>query len=193
MVKCSYTDKTVKCRTSSKLSNKKTSSISFRINEEYEKILRTIAEENKTSLNTLANQIFGNYVEFELYAKQFGTLRMSTDTFRRMLNSMDEKNIVEIATVCGSEEVKEFILFKWKEVTSKTIRDFIKIYFDLCGYGRCNIDATEGSVTFSVHHDLQEKGSLFLKHLFEALIRTSLGKGCRTTLTKDTITISFQP
>ena len=75
------------------MSSKKTSSISFRINEEYEKVLRNIAEENKTSLNTLANQIFGNYVEFEIYLKQFGTLRMSTDTFRRMLASLDEKTL----------------------------------------------------------------------------------------------------
>ena len=175
------------------MSSKKTSSISFRINEEYEKVLRKIAEENKTSLNTLANQIFGNYVEFELYAKKFGTLRMSTDTFRRMLDVLDEKNIMEIATRCGSQEVKEFILFKWKEISSRTITDFIKIYFDLCGYGRCNLDETEGKVMFSVHHDLQEKGSLFLKHLFESLIRTTLDKDCKTNVTSDTITISFQP
>ena len=175
------------------MSSKKTSSISFRINEEYEKVLRNIAEENKTSLNTLANQIFGNYVEFELYAKKFGTLRMSTDTFRRMLDVMDEKSIMEIATRCGSQEVKEFILFKWKDVNSKTVTDFIKIYFDLCGYGRCNLDETEGKVTFSVHHDLQKKGSLFLKYLLESLIRTGLDKDCKTNVTDDTITISFQP
>ena len=175
------------------MSSKKTSSISFRINEEYEKVLRNIAEENKTSLNTLANQIFGNYVEFELYAKKFGTLRMSTDTFRRMLDGMDEKRIMEIATRCGSQEIKEFILFKWKEINSKTVTDFIKIYFDLCGYGRCSMDEVEGNVTFSVHHDLQEKGSLFLKHLFESLIRTALDKDCKTKVTSDTITISFQP
>ena len=175
------------------MSSKKTSSISFRINEKYEKVLRGIAEENKTSLNTLVNQIFGNYVEFELYAKKFGTLRMSTDTFRRMLDDMDERNIVETATRCGSQEVKEFILFKWKEINSRIVTDFIKIYFELCGYGRCNLDETEGKVTFSVHHDLQKKGSLFLKHLLESLIRTALNKDCKTNVTSDTITISFQP
>jgi len=115
------------------MSSKKTSSISFRINEEYEKVLRDIAEKNKISLNTLANQIFGNYAEFEIYAKKFGTLRTSTDTFRRLLNGMDEKNLVEVATRCGSQEAKEFVLFKWKEINSKTVTDFIKIYFDLCG------------------------------------------------------------
>ena len=118
---------------------------------------------------------------------------MSTDTFRRILANMDEKNIIEISTRCGSQEVREFILFKWKKVNSKTITEFIKVYFDLCGYGRCNLNETEGNVTFSVHHDLQEKGSLFLKHLFESLIRIALDKDCKTTVTKDTITVSFQP
>ena len=173
--------------------SKKTSSISFRINAEYEKVLREIAEENKTSLNTLANQIFGNYVEFEIYARKFGTLRMSTDTFRRILDSIDEKKVVDIATRCGSQEIKEFILFKWKKLTAKTVTDFIKIYFDLCGYGRCSLEETEGRIMFSVHHDLQEKGSLFLKHLLESLIRTTLDKDCKITLTNDTITVSFQP
>ena len=53
-------------------------------------------------------------MEFEIYAKKFGTMRMSTDTFRRMLDSIDENKIVDIATRCGSQEIKEFILFKWK-------------------------------------------------------------------------------
>ena len=175
-----------------KLVNKKTSSISFRIDEEYEKVLRQIAEENKTSLNTLANQIFGNYVEFEIYAKKFGTLRMSTDTFRRVLATMDDKNIMEIATRCGSQEAKEFILFKWKEINLETVTDFIKKYFDLCGYGRCNLEETEGRIIFSVHHDLQKKGTMFLKHFFESLIQSTLDRECKTTITNDTITIDFQ-
>ena len=175
------------------MSNKSTSSISFRIDKEYEKVLRGTAEKNKISLNTLANQIFGSYVEFEIYAKKFGTLRMSTDTFRRLLKNLDDKKIIEVATRCGSQEIKEFILFKWKEINSKTVTAFINVYFDLCGYGRCDLNETESKVTFSVHHDLQEKGSLFLKYLFESLIRTALDKDCKTTVTNDTITVSFQP
>lgn len=175
------------------MSSKKTSSISFRIDAKYEKVLREVAEKNKTSLNTLANQIFGNYAEFEIYAKKFGTLRMSTDTFRRMLKNMDDKELIDVATRCGSQEIKEFILFKWNELNSKTVTAFINMYFDLCGYGRCNMNDTGSKVTFSVHHDLQEKGSLFFKHLLESLIRTTLNTDCKTTTTDDTITVSFQP
>lgn len=175
------------------MSGKKTSSISFRIDAEYEKVLREVAEKNKISLNTLANQIFGNYAEFEIYAKKFGTLRMSTDTFRRMLRNMNDRELIDVATRCGSQEIKEFILFKWNELNSETVTAFIGMYFDLCGYGRCSMNDREGKVTFSVHHDLQEKGSLFFKHLMESLIRTTLNADCKTTTTDDTITVSFQP
>ena len=43
---------------------KKTSTVSFRINTEYDEALRAEAEEKKVSMNTLVNQIFGEYVDW---------------------------------------------------------------------------------------------------------------------------------
>ncbi|HET7389550.1 MAG TPA: hypothetical protein VFJ51_01915 [Nitrososphaeraceae archaeon] len=42
---------------------KKTSTISFRIDSQYDRVLLNEAEEKKVSLNTLANQIFGEHIE----------------------------------------------------------------------------------------------------------------------------------
>lgn len=175
------------------LDSKKTESITFRIDEKYDKILRKIADEEKISLNTLANQIFGNYVELEVYFQKFGILKLSTDSFRRILAVIDDNDIVEVATRGGSLEGKEFILFKWKELSLKTVTDFIKIFFDFCGFGRCDMEINESNVCLSVHHDLKEKGSLYIKHFLESLIRTTLDKSCKTTTTEDSVTLSFQP
>ena len=171
---------------------KKSESITFRIDEKYDTILRKIADEKKISLNTLANQIFGNYVELEVYLQKFGVLKLSTDSFRRILAILDDKNIVEVATRAGSLEAKEFILFKWKELNLQTVTDFIKIFFDVCGFGRCDLEINPSKVSLSAHHDLKEKGSLYIKHFLESLIRTSLNKSCKTTITEDSVTIEFQ-
>ncbi|MDC8438289.1 MAG: toxin-antitoxin system HicB family antitoxin, partial [Candidatus Nitrosotenuis sp.] len=40
------------------MSAKKTASLTFRIDEKFEKVLRKTAKERRVSLNTLANQIF---------------------------------------------------------------------------------------------------------------------------------------
>lgn len=174
------------------MSGKRTSSITFRIDEKYDKALRKIAEEKKISLNTLANQIFGDFVELEQYTRKFGILKMSTDTFRRILSVIPEKDLVELAIRGGSQEAKEFILFKWKELSSKNVTDFIKMYFEFCGYGRCDMDSTEDKASISIHHDLKEKGSLYLKHFLEGLVRATLDKPCKTKITEDTVTLSFQ-
>jgi hypothetical protein len=172
--------------------SKKSTSITFRIDESSEQALRALANENRVSLNTLANQIFGRFVEFETFAEKFGTVRMSSDTFRRILDSMDEDQITDMAIRGGSQEAKEFILFKWKEVNLENIIEFIRMYFDLCGYGRCDLKRTEGKITISVHHDFQKKGSLYLKHFLESLIQAGLDKQCKTVTTRDTVTLSFQ-
>ena len=173
--------------------SKKTSSITFRIDENSEQGLRKLAEANRVSLNTLANQIFSDYIECEVFTKKFGTLKISTDSFRRILSSISEKDLIDLAVRGGSQEVKEFILFKWKELNSKNVTDFIKMYFEFCGYGRCDMESTEGKVSISVHHDLKEKGSVYLKHFLESLVRSTLDKPCNVTTTEDVVTLSFQP
>jgi proteasome assembly chaperone (PAC2) family protein len=172
--------------------SKKSSSITFRIDEKSEQGLRKLAEANRVSLNTLANQIFSDYIECEVFTKKFGTLKISTDSFRRILSFISEKDLIDLAVRGGSQEAKEFMLFKWKELNLDVVTDFIKMYFEFCGYGRCDMDKTESKISLSVHHDLKEKGSLYLKHFLESLVRASLDKSCSVTTTEDTVTLSFQ-
>ena len=171
---------------------KKSDSVTFRIDEKYDKALRKMADEQKISLNTLVNHIFGNYVEAEVYLQKFGVLKLSTDSFRRILAELDDKAIVDVATRAGSLEAKEFILFKWKELTLQTVTSFIKIFFDVCGFGRCVLVSDSSKVVLSVHHDLKENGSLYIKQFLESLIRTTLDKSCKTTITEDSVTTEFQ-
>lgn len=171
---------------------KKSDSVTFRIDEKYDKALRKIADEQKISLNTLVNHILGNYVETEVYLQKFGTLKLSTDSFRRILAELDDKTIVDVAIRAGSLEAKEFILFKWKELNLQSVIGFIKIFFDVCGFGRYDIVVDSFKVVLSAHHDLKEKGSLYIKYFLESLIRTSLDKSSKTTITEDSVTIEFQ-
>lgn len=173
------------------LSVKKTASITFRIDEKFEKTLRKVAKERRVSLNTLANQIFGNFSEFDTYLERFGTLKISTDTFRRILAVMPQKDLVLVSSNCGSQEAKEFILFKWKEISQDTVIDFIRAYFGYCGYGRCDIEVRPSKIMISVHHDLGENGSVYLRHFLEGLIVSTLNKTCKVITTKDSISLNF--
>ena len=171
--------------------SKKTSTITFRIDEKYEKGLRKEAEEKRISMNTLANQIFGDHVELDQYMKKFGMIEMSKGSFRELLNSLDEKNIINFAKSVGSKEPKDFILFKWKELTPESITKFIKMYFEHCGYGMCDMQKEESTNTVSVHHEFGKNGSIFLKSFLEAIIQSTLEKEESVITTENSVTLKF--
>nr|WP_257720266.1 type II toxin-antitoxin system HicB family antitoxin [Nitrosopumilus piranensis] len=170
---------------------KKTSTITFRINEEHEKGLRKEAEEKRISLNTLANQILGDHVELDQYMKKFGMIEMSKGAFKELLGTLDEKNIINFAKSIGSKEPKDFILFKWKELTPDTVSDFVKMYFENCGYGVCDMQRNNNINTVSVHHDFGKKGSVFLKAFLEAIIQSTLNRDGNVTITENSVSLKF--
>ena len=173
------------------MSIKKTATITFRIDESYAKGLRKEAEEKRISLNTLANQIFGDHVEYAQFMKKFGMVEMSKGSFKDLLDSLDEKNIINFAKSIGSTEPKDFILFKWKKLTADSVTEFIKMYFEHCGYGVCDMQRDDSSSEVSVHHDFGKKGSIFLKAFLEAIVQSSLQRDSDVTITNNSVTLKF--
>ena len=170
---------------------KKTSTITFRIDEKYVKGLRKEAEEKRISLNTLANQVFGDHVEYDQFMKKFGVIEMSKGSFKELLESLDEKNIINFAKSIGSTEPKDFILFKWKKLTPDSVTEFIKMYFEHCGYGMCDMQADDSVSEVSVHHEFGKKGSIFLKAFLEAIVQSSLERDANVAITSNSVTLKF--
>ena len=170
---------------------KKTSTITFRIDEKYTKGLRKEAEEKRISLNTLANQIFGDHVEYDQFMKKFGMIEMSKGSFKELLSSLDEKSIINFAKSIGSTEPKDFILFKWKRLTPDSVTEFIKMYFEHCGYGMCDMQTDESVSEVSVHHDFGKKGSIFLRAFLESIVQSSLERDANVTITSNSVTLKF--
>lgn len=172
--------------------SKKTTTLSFRIDKEYDQILRSEAEEKKVSLNTLVNQIFGEYVDWNKYIKRFGTIILSKEAFELLLDNLDEHKIKTVAIDIATKAPKEFMLFKWKEIDKSNVIDFIKMFFDHCGYGQYDHQVAENKVNkFSIRHELGKKGSIFLDAYLKTVVKHSLGIECQSTIADNSVTIIF--
>ena len=174
------------------MNSKKTSTITFRIDKEYEKILRQDSELKGISLNVLANQIFRDYTEWDRYMKSFGTIVLSRDAFKLIIDELDEKSVISLGVKIGERAPKEFILFKWKVLNSYNVTSFMKMFFDHCGYGKYDHQTQNDKHIFGIRHDLGYRGSLFLKSYLEAVIRSTLGKQCVSTVSDNLLTVSFE-
>lgn len=167
--------------------NSMSTTLTFRLAKEREERLRREAEEKGISLNTLANQIFEEH-EWNRYMQKFGTIILSRDAFKMLLDELDEDTIIRIADEIGDKIPKEFILFKWKEINMNNILSFLKIYFKHCRYGEYD----ESFNKISIKHDLGMKGSLFLKTFIDTTLRT-FNKRCIIKYTEHTLIVDLSP
>lgn len=174
------------------IKRKKTATISFRIDSEYEKLLRSEAEEKKVSLNTLANQIFGEHLEWQRYIERFGTIVISKDAFKLILESLSEDNVVDLAVNIADKAPKEFILFKWKDLNSENVINFVRMFFTHCGYGQYDYVKDQSTNKFSIRHEIGKKGSLFITTYIKTVLKSTLGLDSEAIITDNSITISFK-
>ena len=80
-------------------------------------------------MNTLVNQIFGEYVDWNKYVKRFGTIILSREAFKLLLESLDDDKVNTLAIDIATKAPKDFILFKWKEIDQSHVIGFIKMFF----------------------------------------------------------------
>jgi hypothetical protein len=75
----------------------KTVTRSFRINERAFLALEEEAKKHDISLNTLVNQLFMSYANFDRYFQRLGMIKISKVTFRKILNAAPANEIVGVA------------------------------------------------------------------------------------------------
>jgi hypothetical protein len=174
------------------LNSTTTTTITFRITKKYEDYLRKKAEQERVSINIIANRIFGEYIEWQQFVEKFGTIALSREAFFTLINVIDEQKISEVGAKIGQKMPKEFILFKWKEITYKNIVEFIKMFSDHCLNGDYDYTTTTDNKTvISIKHSMGIKGSIFLKSYFLSLIMETLQKQPNVEITDNSIILRF--
>jgi len=153
----------------------KTATISFRISESALRALQEDAKKQNVSLNTLANQMFVSYADYDRFLQKFHMVKLSTPTLKRIINAATDDAIIEAGRNAGGSVPESFILAKTGELTVANALEYLKLmgaHANLFDYSEVT-HGGKNSVTLT--HDLGAKGSMFLTHYVEAIF-ASLGK-----------------
>ncbi len=166
----------------------KTVTISFRISETAFKALQEDARKHNVSINTLANQLFVTYSEYDRFLSKFRMIKLSAPTFKRILNASTDDAIAEAAKGAGASVPVSFILAQKGEYNLTNAIDYLRTM----GAHANLFDFTEaistGASTITLTHDLGLHGSLFLANYVDALLKP-LGAEYKILRYPDAITI----
>ncbi len=144
----------------------------FRVNERALKALEDEARHQNVSVNTLVNQTFLSYANFDRFVKKLHLIKISRPTFRTVLDAADEDAIIEAGHQAGSDVPKYLIIAKDGTLSLETVLAHLK---GLADYGNLyeyteSVKARRRVVTLG--HELGPKGTLFLAHYVQTVFRS---------------------
>jgi hypothetical protein len=124
------------------------------------------ANSKQVSLNTLANQIFREYVEWYASVPKAGYVTIRRSLLVEMLNEMTEEKILEYAKVTAKDS-RDINLLLAGEYTLTSVLKVIEHKIRISGY-KYRRELKGDTQTFIIQHDLGRKWSLYLGALFKA-------------------------
>ncbi|MGH9978117.1 MAG: hypothetical protein ACRD8Z_20135 [Nitrososphaeraceae archaeon] len=155
------------------------------------------AESREINLDTLVNQIFRRYVEWDSYEPKVGMILVAKPVVIQFFENISEDKIVEIANKIGRNAVKEIALFmkhrididsflQWFEMRMKTASVEIS-------HQRLDDYNSNKTHSYVIRHDLSKNWSIFHKAIFESIFQEVLGKPLRNvSVTPNIFSFSFE-
>lgn len=148
----------------------KTVTRSFRINESAFLALEEEAKKRNISLNTLVNQLFMSYANFDRYFQRLGMVKISKVTFRKILNAAPANEIVEVAKEVVQNSSRIIILARYGTLSLTSVLEFLNNYADYASFvDRSEVVSPGGKRVITLIHSFGEKGSIFVKAYAKAL------------------------
>jgi hypothetical protein len=157
------------------LATKKTSTMTFRIDEEVLNKLREESEHRETSLNTLVNQIFKRYVEWDMFESKVGMVPVAKPIIVELFGKMTKDEIIDMANRIGKNVVRDIALFMKGDISLASFLSWFEMRMKASSI-EINHNIKNGYHTFIVKHDLGDNWSLYHKTVLDLIFVDVLDK-----------------
>ncbi len=171
--------------------SKKTSTMTFRIDENVLNILRSESERNQVTLNSLVNQLLKRYVEWDMYEPKVGLIPIAKPIVVELFSKMSKEDISNMAKKIGKDVVHDIALF----MKNKMDLDSFLSWFETrmtSSLTETNHTIQDGYHVYVLKHELGENWSLYHKIVIELLFNEIFNKTVNVTVSNTTIRFRFR-
>ena len=128
--------------------------------------LRNDAIQKQISLNTLTNQIFEQYIDYNANAAKAGLIAFPRVLLIKLMDKLSEEEIVQIARNIATTQVKDMVLLLKSTYTIESFLAVVESWIRTSGFPfKHEISGTRH--LYIIQHDLNKNWSLYLSKLFD--------------------------
>ena len=169
----------------------KTATASFRLDESSLNALQKDARKQNVSVNTMFNQLFLTYANYDRPMKRFHMLKLPASSFMHLLQAATNEAVIEAGNSAGNDVPKTYIRAKWGELTAESVLDYLRTTADHANLFEYSEVIRGGRINVTLSHDFGVKGSLFLQSYVQAIFEL-LGKPPRFMQDENAVSFELQ-
>lgn len=172
-------------------STKKTSTITFRLDENTIKRLRNESGNRQVSTNTLVNQALRQFLDWGMYESTVGFVIINKQVFVYVFGKLSQKEIVSIATRVGKDEVKNMALFMKGRIDIQSFLAWFELRMINSAVQVSHIHEDDGFHRYVMKHELGKNWSIYHKTILELIFEEVFNKKIDVKIDKTMISFEF--
>jgi hypothetical protein len=155
--------------------NRKTVLRTIRLSKELDDMLQKDAESKRISVGSLLSSILARYSEWDRYTAKFEMITLRQETIRAILEAAEDETLATKGREIGAKIPREFLMFWFKKTDLETYLRYLELLCNYGGFARFELQEESREYVITLLHNMSRKWSLFLKHVMEEGILTTVG------------------
>ena len=165
--------------------------MTFRIDENVIKILRSESKRNQITLNSLVNQLLKRYVEWDMYEPKVGFIPIAKPIVIELFSNRSYEEISTMAKEIGIDVVHDIALF----MKNRMDLDSFLSWFErrmASSLTETNHTLQDGYHVYVLKQELGKNWSLYHKIIIELMFNKIFNKTVSVTVSSTTIRFRFK-
>lgn len=165
--------------------------MSFRLEGNVLDKLRKVAENQKVSLNVIANRVFSRYVEWDMYQPMVDMVPVAKPIINALFQKLTEDETVELATKIGQKTVSDIATFMKGSMDIDSFVSWFETRMNMSAF-EMNHTVKESNHTYIIKHDLGYNWSLYHKTVLELIFHDLFEKKIASEINENMMRFSFE-
>ncbi|MGI0060315.1 MAG: CopG family ribbon-helix-helix protein, partial [Nitrosotalea sp.] len=170
---------------------KKTSTITFRLDENTLQRLHHESNSKQVSTNTLVNQALKQFLDWGIYESTIGFVIINKQVFVHVFGKLSQSEIIDVATRVGKDEVKNIALFMKGAIDIQSFLSWFETRMTNSSVQVSHIHEDDGFHRYVMKHELGKNWSLYHKTILELIFEEIFDKKINVKIDKTMISFEF--
>lgn len=164
--------------------------MTFRLDEQIIKKLRLESDNRQISTNTLVNQALRRFLEWGMFEPTAGFVMVNKPVFSEVFSKLTQKQIVDIASRVGKNEVRDIALFMKGNTDLLSFLSWFEIRM-INSSVQVSHSNNDGFHTYVMKHDIGRNWSVYHKTILELIFQEVFNQKILVKADKNTISFQF--